>query len=100
MEFKTLQEWLKAKQSEQFNKRNEAFNFAKENGIKPKQIAFNSYAIKWSDGEVYVYGRSYKKDGELGKRIMVRTAAEELDKLAHYHDESAMKRLMDFMEAA
>lgn len=101
--FTDVKEWYGIKhrlnpKSEQVRVRMAACNFAKENGVIEKQVAFNSYAVKWVDGETYVLGCKYKKNGELGKRIYVKTAQEYLDNLVYPVEQNMADILIKFME--
>lgn len=66
-----LVQWCKDRCSDQVSRRNRAWDFGREHGLEPCEVAWNNVAVRWIDGVVYVVSRNVKRNGELGERYTV-----------------------------
>lgn len=48
-----LVQWCKDRCSDQANRRNRAWDFGREHGLNPCEVAWNNVAVRWIDGVVY-----------------------------------------------
>lgn len=53
-----LVQWCKDRCSDQANRRNRAWDFGREHGLNPCEVAWNNVAVRWIDGVVYVVSRN------------------------------------------
>lgn len=72
--YDSLVQWFKDRCSDQVGRRNRAWDFGREHGLNPCEVAWNNVAVKWVDGVVYVVSRSVRRDGSLGSRYAVVSA--------------------------
>lgn len=85
-----LVQWFKDRCSDQVSRRNRAWDFGREHGLEPCEVAWNNVAVRWIDGVVYVVSRNVKRNGELGERYTVVTAEQWLDMHRVPGDESCV----------
>jgi hypothetical protein len=94
-----LVQWFKDRCSDQVSRRNRAWDFGREHGLEPCEVAWNNVAVRWIDGVVYVVRRNVKRNGELGERYTVVTAEQWLDMHRVPGDESCVARLESYCES-
>lgn len=95
-----LAQWCKDRCSDQANRRNRAWDFGREHGLNPCEVAWNNVAVRWIDGVVYVVSRNVRRDGGLGRRYVMVTAEQRLAEMRSVlGNESCVARLESYCES-
>lgn len=71
-----LVQWFKDRCSDQVSRRNKAWDFGREHGLEPCEVAWNNVAVRWIDGVVYesigdAFAAFFKAEAAARRRVGV-----------------------------